>query len=602
MTTLTEVRQQYPQYGDMSDEQLGKALHKKFYSDIPYADFASRVGLASDKSIPGESPAVPKQTQQEAGFLQKRVGELEAMTSLATGATTGMVGRAAGTMAGILGSVRSGTFGTQEGAAEAGQFAEKVGNAVTFEPKTQVGKDIIESIGRLFDSSKLAGLGPSGPTAVASADLRGAGQVASGIRQEARDLRARGAPAETQMAGMGSANTAQEAMRLQRASDLPAPIDLTKGQATRDFAQQQFEREAAKSPDVGGPLRQRFSEQNQQILKNFDAWVDQTGAEAGSLRAVGQTVTDAVVGKSLRAKAEIKAAYTKAKESGDMQEKIDISPLKTYLEEHQAEAINAPVLTSVSVRVGDSAEATINHLEEIRKMVGRLGQKDPTNGIYATEVKQVIDGMTEGVGGELYKRARALRHRYGQEFEDHAIIDKMLSYKPGTKDRAVAYEDVFDHSILKGSLDDVRLVRKTLQTSGKEGEQAWRELQGATIMHLKDEITKSVQLDQQGNRVLSPARLDRLVNELDKDGKLDFIFGKQGAQQIRDVNGIAQDVLTSPVGAVNHSNTASILTIALDKIAGAVTGIPFVGSAANFAKNEVKNAADRRRVQQALKK
>jgi len=261
------------------------------------------------------------------------------------------------------------------------------------------------------------------------------------------------------------------------------------------------------------------------------------------------------------------------------------------------------VLSSVEAKLGyvaKNGQASINDLEELRKMVGRLGQRDATNGIFAREVKGIIDDLTDGHGGDLYRQARNLRQRYGQEFEDHAVIDKLLSTKPGTKDRAVAYEDVFAHSILQGSLDDVRTVRKVLQTAGPEGQQAWRELQGQTIQYLKDEITRNVQVDSAGNRVISPARLDRLVQELDRDGKLDFIFGKQGAQQIRDVNGIAQDVFTAPPGSVNTSNTASILTQTLNAVASRFTGIPFVGSAANFAAKEVRNAADRRRVKQAL--
>jgi hypothetical protein len=159
---------------------------------------------------------------------------------------------------------------------------------------------------------------------------------------------------------------------------------------------------------------------------------------------------------------------------------------------------------------------------------------------------------------------------------------------------------VFSHSILKGSRDDVRLIRNTLQTAGEQGRQAWRELQGATIQHIKDEITKNVQIDQAGNRVISPARLDRIVTELDKDGKLDFIFGKQGAQQIRDVNGIAQDAFTAPPGAVNTSNTTSALINALDMVAKRTTGVPFLGSATGYISNEMRNAKARKRVNDAL--
>jgi hypothetical protein len=48
MPTLSEVRQQYPQYGDMSDEDLAGALHKKSYSDMPREDFNSKIGLGAD--------------------------------------------------------------------------------------------------------------------------------------------------------------------------------------------------------------------------------------------------------------------------------------------------------------------------------------------------------------------------------------------------------------------------------------------------------------------------------------------------------------------------------------------------------------------------
>jgi len=44
MPTLAEVRQRYPQYADMPDDQLAGALHQKFYSDMPFEDFSKRIG------------------------------------------------------------------------------------------------------------------------------------------------------------------------------------------------------------------------------------------------------------------------------------------------------------------------------------------------------------------------------------------------------------------------------------------------------------------------------------------------------------------------------------------------------------------------------
>lgn len=40
---IKEIREKYPQYGDMSDGDLAQALHKKYYSDIPYEKFEQQV-------------------------------------------------------------------------------------------------------------------------------------------------------------------------------------------------------------------------------------------------------------------------------------------------------------------------------------------------------------------------------------------------------------------------------------------------------------------------------------------------------------------------------------------------------------------------------
>lgn len=50
MPTIAEIRQKYPQYQDMSDNDLASALHKKFYSDMPVEQFNSKIGLAPQES------------------------------------------------------------------------------------------------------------------------------------------------------------------------------------------------------------------------------------------------------------------------------------------------------------------------------------------------------------------------------------------------------------------------------------------------------------------------------------------------------------------------------------------------------------------------
>lgn len=45
MATIAEIRQQYPQYNDLSDTQLADSFHSKFYSDIPKEQFYSQLGI-----------------------------------------------------------------------------------------------------------------------------------------------------------------------------------------------------------------------------------------------------------------------------------------------------------------------------------------------------------------------------------------------------------------------------------------------------------------------------------------------------------------------------------------------------------------------------
>src|SRR3990167_986752 len=61
---IQEIRQKYPQYNDLSDTSLAGALHKKFYSDIPFEDFSQRVGLQSGNDA-SEPPSVPTDEQVE---------------------------------------------------------------------------------------------------------------------------------------------------------------------------------------------------------------------------------------------------------------------------------------------------------------------------------------------------------------------------------------------------------------------------------------------------------------------------------------------------------------------------------------------------------
>jgi hypothetical protein len=484
---------------------------------------------------------------------------------------------------------------------EVRQAAEERAARLQYTPRSPVSQDVLQTVGEALTDAKIPPFIPVlGTTAratqqtarttapLASGNLPSFNQATQAVRAApariADLLREREAPV---MSGVGAAEVPPAVQRVQLAQNLRVPVPLTKGQALRELGQQQFEAETMKTypTDVGRPLVKAKLDQNERILQNFDAFVDATGAEkAGefNLRQVGKVVDSALVNQANKVKKDIRSAYKLAEEAGETAELIDVTGVQKYLDGLKAEEINAPVITSAKImlsELADNGKISINDLEQIRKRINRISGNTATDKEFGREIKAQIDLSTVGKGGDLYQKARKLRENYAREFENVGYVDKLLSKKSGTTDRAVALEDVFDHSIIKGSLDDVRAIGRTLKKAGPEGEQAWRELQGQTIEQMKTAVTKNIQRDEVGNPIVSPKQFDSFVKNLDADGKLEYLFGKKGAQEIRDLRDTAITVY-SPVAGINQSNTASALTQALDRIRGsALSKLPMgVGS------------------------
>jgi hypothetical protein len=54
MTSLVEIRRKYPQYNDMSDQQLADAMHAKHYSDMDKAVFYDKIGYRPKRTAMGD--------------------------------------------------------------------------------------------------------------------------------------------------------------------------------------------------------------------------------------------------------------------------------------------------------------------------------------------------------------------------------------------------------------------------------------------------------------------------------------------------------------------------------------------------------------------
>ena len=602
-------------------------------------------------AIPGQAPGVapapdgtvPQGPQPDPTIGQRLVGAGEAAANVVTGLTGGTVGMAGGTAAGMADAILSGQFGTPEAARMIEQRAAKGAEALTYAPRTASGQSQAAVIGEGLQAAipvmplagELAGVARAAsalkPTAqavpaiarntvgnAASAVAEGAGSMRDALSGQVNSLLGREAPKPTP-GTMGSAGAAGVDMATQRrmaAQELPVPLELTEGQATRNFSQQRFEQETAKSPTAGEPLRERFAEQRQNFARNFDAMIDQTGAVEPTLRGAGIAVDSALKADVAKWKTEIRAKYAEARKAGETAAPVDSGGIIEALNRMTSAESTAPVISAAKAeiqRLGGASrdgngglvagQLTVDGAEQLRKFVGSVTGHDPVNQKFAGDIKRAIDATTENAGGDLYRAARRAREQYARRFEDNAVIKQLLSEKRGTADRQVALEDVFKKSVLDGSLDDIRTVRKVLQTAGEEGRQAWKELQGQTVNHIREQAMKSAVRDDRGNVVISADAINRVITALERDGKLDFVFGKKGAETMRTLNDVAKHVYTAPPGTVNTSNTASVLLAALDMGISGASGMPLpVTSGLRMVVNNVKDRRIRARVAQALGK
>jgi hypothetical protein len=483
------------------------------------------------------------------------------------------------------------------------------GQRFQYQPTSPVSQDILQSMSSALEASKLPPVIPNVGMLPSYSRMTSAGAqqaqsvvqpVAQATNRMAQSLRRE--PKLT-MSGVGAAEVPLAAQRMEMARQLRVPIDISKGQATRNLADQQFEAETMKTypESVGRPLIAAQELRNTKIGQNLDAYVDATGAKVANefyMRPTGEAVDTALRETANASKNNYKSAYKVARDSEEGQQKVNVQGIIDQLDTMEAEAVNAPVINSAKIKLGQLAkdgEMTLNEIEEVRKMVNRLSGDTPSNMAFGGDIKKMIDVATENAGGDLFKEARRLRTKFANQFENIGLINDLLSKKPNSNDRVVALEKVFDHSVMQSDLDSLMALGRTLKKT-PNGQQAFRELQGQTIENIRNAITKNIETDSLGQRNFNPKQFDTIVKNLDKSGKLDYMFGKSGAQEIRNLRDTAITI-NSPVKGINQSNTASAMDKVLNKL---INRIPLVGPMVEVGSEALEKKKLSKQVQEAI--
>lgn len=539
---------------------------------------------------------------QEPSMQDRVMGAIEAPAIIA-----GNVGSAIATpIARMFGEAAAG-YGTPQGKA-AGEQAAKTVASQFYQPRTETGSEIVQTVGNVLGAipptpltsagTALSTLAPYATNQLISAVIPATRQaVAPTANALAKVVQREQTPA---MQGMGAAQTSEQLMREERLQRLGIPA--TAGERNKSLAQQQFESDVARGAIAGVSeeektklaerMRNFKTNQKQAITNNFERMTQEVGAEVADstqARQVGRVVDKALNDAYTKKFDNYKALYKQADESGETLQPVSYQPLldvinsKTPTMRQKLDPILDSVAESLAMNDPDkTGKITVRALEDIYQQINQT--KNSPN---ASELKKIITNMGEGAGGELYQAARNARAQLAKEFEDVSRVDKLLGTKAGYKDRRVALDDVFKHVVLDGSLEEMRTVTQLLKKAGPEGRQAYAELQGQTIQHMKELLTKGDQL--------SYRNLNTIITQLDSEDKLAYMFGKTGRDQIMDLRDAIKDVVVKEPGAVNYPNTAGAVLRGLETLES--MRIPAAKTVAQFARTKQVQG----KVEEALK-
>lgn len=412
------------------------------------------------------------------------------------------------------------------------------------------------------------------------------------------------------------------APRVQAMEGLPVPIrEATQGQLTRDPVRLRNETQLSQTK-AGAPLRDVYTDQNSKLLENLDVLTGRTGTRATDEIGVGRRVAGAVekgrpgaegalTQARNAAEKNVSQLYKKAEKTGEMEDAIDIKPLLNHIRAHDnPDTINYIVKKLQALKLvkedelfggtlRQARDITLNQLEEVRKAAATTARtsSDGTARHYASQVVRTIDEMIpDTAGGEAYRAARAARREFANKFDEPKAIAQLTGNKTRT-DRVTALEDVWDKTVVQGSISDLTRVRDTLlnvpdRRLRDAGRKAWRDIAGETVRYIKESATKSAAMDELSNPNLAPQALKNVLDKIGDD-KLRVIFGDSSAQKLRSIAQVAADLKTKPPARLAGSDTAvNFMNMPWwEKLDEVLTKIPVLGGGTQMVKGGLRMGA-----------
>lgn len=423
---LSEIRQQYPQYDNLSDAELSKALHAKFYPQLDFKDFAARIGFMVGANPAEYDPSSPEYQQKygptgstsenlRAGagkafydmgrgvkqltgnMSREEVDATKAMDAPLMSTGAGKVGYIGGNVALALPTAAIPGANTYTGAALIGAGLGALQPVGTRDSRMlNSGIGAAGGVAGKFVGDRLSSLFNRAPTqgaAQASADVESTGGAAAAENAISAtpemQLRSGGPDFGTVGADPSAGLTQAQREIAQRGTALG--MRMTPGQATGSRALQQFEAKLESQPMTSGPFN---------AIKENNA----RAAARAVAQSIGENTDEVSSGVLNRAAERISGVFQSA--GDDVVRPIDPKQfLSTYTNiQNDLEGIvsgfgDHPLVAKLT-GYAEKGEATGHQLQQLTSKLGKAAYKqmstqngDRDLGLALYQVKDYVDDL-----------------------------------------------------------------------------------------------------------------------------------------------------------------------------------------------------------------
>ena len=501
-------------------------------------------------------------------------------------ALSGGIAAPVSALGGVVGSLTSGKFGTQQGIQAGQDMARRLQEGGTYQPRTAQGQQYVQDLQKAFEASKLppvgvpevAGFAPLASPAIqqAKGTLQ---QYASEIRPTAPQQMQQQFQAKGGMQSAGAAATTDQATvnamlakaspelqneiratpinqinmpaleRHVEADTLPVPVRLTRGQATQDVNLLSDEMNMrGKNPE----LANRFNEQNGKLIENMNAIRDKAAPDVYGVNHIenAESVINAYKALDDTRTADISAKYKALKDAAGGDFPIDGKQFAANAEKMLGKELKTdflpPALAKQLDRYKNGETMTFEQFEAMRTNLASEMRKAERAGdgnakTASSLVRQALEDLPlSGEAETLKPLANEARSAAKARFD---MLKKDPAYDAAVND--VAPDKFINKYIIGGNKRDLEALTAQLG-KGSEGHQA---VSAAVVNYLKD---KAGVINDNGN--FSQAGYNKALKQLDP--KLLELVDGETAQQLKALGNVSRYTQAQPRGSyVNQSNT-----------------------------------------------